>query len=87
MKKTLNILRFYFRYKITWRDMDFSQRRRLIFLCRFNKMVARNLVFYRTLNNVAPISRDVAPFDFIGFTPWFTTDSGFNYSAEYNEVD
>ena len=67
--------------------MDFSQRRRLLFLCGFNKKVARKMVFHRTFNNTAVLSRDVAPFEFIGFTPWFESVSGFTYSAEYNEVD
>jgi hypothetical protein len=86
MKKIFRIIRFYFRYKITWRDLDFSQRRRLLFFSRFNKNYARKMVFCRTFNNVV-FSKDCPPFRFIGFTPWFRSDAGFTYSAQSNEVD
>ena len=87
MKKVIRIIRFYFRYKITWRDLDFSQRRRLLFLCRFNKAVARKTMFFRTFNNTSVFMRGAAPFEFIGFTPVFESRSGFTYCAECNEVD
>jgi len=82
IKKAIYRLKFYFLIRVTWKNLDFAARRRLVFMTRHTKIDPRKITFTRTFNDNIPGNG----FDFIGFEPFFFSKDTF-LSIQYNEVD
>ena len=68
IKNQLSQFKFFFRRVISFKDLSFTEKRRLLFMCDMNKEKAKAARFKRTFNN----SWFNGKFEWIGFYPVFT---------------
>ena len=84
MKKLLLKFRFFFRRKITYKNLNFTEKRRLLFMFENTSRNPKKAIFKRTFNNILCGNG----FQFVGLVPlFFDKESFYCYSGFDNLID